>query len=219
LQKNIIFAMVNFNKNNFKQYCDEMRGKHKIIAAIHAQFGYPPHWKRPATFDTLVKTILEQQVSLASAQSVYARLKTTVREVSPNEIIDFGKDNLGKCGITKQKQNYILGVAHLLLEQPKFLSQLSKLSDQEVYNALTSIKGFGPWSANVLMLVMLNRIDVYPEKDVALIKGISLAAFNAKTISNDEARSFIEKFSPMRSIAVCYFYWYYIGVKGVVFKV
>jgi DNA-3-methyladenine glycosylase II len=211
--------VVSFNKNNFKQYCDEMRGKHKVIAVIHKQFGYPPHWKRPANFDTLVKTILEQQVSLASAQSVYARLKTTVKEISPNVIIDFGKDNLGKCGITKQKQNYILGVAHLLLEKPKFLTQLSKLSDEKVYDALTSIKGFGPWSANVLMLTMLNRIDVYPEKDVALIKGIALAAFNGKTMSNDEARNFIAKFSPMRSIAVCYFYWYYIGVKGVVFKV
>jgi DNA-3-methyladenine glycosylase II len=211
--------MVRFNKNNFKQYCDEMRGKHKIIADIHNEFGYPPYWKRSATFDTLVKTILEQQVSLASAQSVYAKLKATVVTISADAIIDFGKDNLGKCGITKQKQNYILGVAHLLLKQPKFLKQFSNLSNKEVYNALTSIKGFGPWSANVLMLTMLNRIDVYPEKDVALIKGISLAAFNGKTISNDEARCFIEQFSPMRSIAVCYFYWYYIGVKGVVFKV
>jgi DNA-3-methyladenine glycosylase II len=210
---------VTFGKNNFKEYCNKVCKQHKIIAGIHKLYGYPPHWKRPLNFDTLVKTVLEQQVSLASAQSVYKKLKAEVSLISAEDILTLSANELGTCGITRQKQKYILGIADLLIQQPRFLPCLKNKSNSEVYKQLTSIKGFGPWSANVLMLVMLNRIDVYPEKDVALIKGISLAAFNGVTITNEQARDYINQFAPLRSIAVCYFYWYYINVKGVAFEV
>jgi DNA-3-methyladenine glycosylase II len=206
-----------YNKATFRKHCDNLRAKHLSIEKIHAQYGYPPYWKRPLTFETVLKTILEQQVSLTSARAVYARVASKLRTIDAVSVLNMGAAGLGACGVTRQKQLYIRTFAALLQAQPQFLRTLRQQSDSDAYNTLLTIKGVGPWTASVLMLVMLNRIDVYPEGDVALVNGIVLATHRASRPHKDEAHEFIKQYAPLRSIAVCYYYWVYIKEKGVVF--
>ncbi|MBK8144155.1 MAG: hypothetical protein IPK62_03705 [Bacteroidetes bacterium] len=67
--------MKTYSKNSFKKHCDVVRSEHNAIEKLHLQYGYPPYWKRENGFESLCKTIIEQQVSLASAQSSFERLK------------------------------------------------------------------------------------------------------------------------------------------------
>jgi 3-methyladenine DNA glycosylase/8-oxoguanine DNA glycosylase len=82
---------------------------------------------------------------------------------------------------------------------------------------LISLKGIGHWTANVYMLVALNRIDIYPDFDVALINSIAHEIFDGNKIDNETAKEFITQFSPLQSIACLYFYHAYIVRKGIQF--
>jgi DNA-3-methyladenine glycosylase II len=209
--------MNSYNKLNFRTKCDELVAKHKCIATLFYKYNYPPYWKRVNNFESFVKTILEQQVSLASARAVFSRLQNALPKITYTNILDFGIENLKQCGITKQKANYIFGLAEIVNNEKSFFKNIEKLNDDEVKQKLISIKGIGIWSANVYMLTSLNRLNIYPPNDVALIKGIAMVAFKNEKINNVAAEKFIAQFAPLQSIAVCFYYWAYICEKKIEF--
>ena len=97
--------MKTFSKNTLKKYCDELRNQHAVIHALHQQYGYPPYWKRSNEFESLCKTIIEQQVSLASAKSSYDRLKIYCGSVTPHALSVLNEEEFRSNGITKKLVN------------------------------------------------------------------------------------------------------------------
>src|ERR1044071_4819046 len=83
----------------------------KDLARILEEYGPPPLWARPRGFSTLVKIILEQQVSLASAASMFARLKKNTTPFRPARLLELGEAHLKSCGLTRQKTAYCLHLA------------------------------------------------------------------------------------------------------------
>lgn len=210
--------MKTYNATNFSRYCSLLKNKHNDILTLHNKYGAPPYWRRENTFEALCKTIIEQQVSLASANAVFDRLKKSFPIVEPITIASTPQEKLCNCGITRQKATYIRCLAEALLNEPNFLTSLYKLNNTDAKNKLMSIKGIGNWTANVYLLDALNRIDIYPDFDVALIQSISFEVFNNKVkLDNDMAKEFISKYAPYRSIACLYYYHAYITRKSVVF--
>jgi DNA-3-methyladenine glycosylase II len=209
--------MLSFNKSNYNNYVLDLAAKHKELQSIVANYGLPPFWQRSQTLDSVVKTILEQQVSLASATAVYNKLKNYCKIIDAPTMHAITLDELGKCGITRQKQQYIKAATSLEINKPGYFKIINKLKDHELETELIKIKGIGKWSAAVMMLVMYNRLNVYPPNDVALLKGIQMGLALNQPVNNTQALELIEKYSPYKSIAVCLFYWEYINVKGVVF--
>src|SRR6476660_261334 len=116
------------------------------LASILYRLGPPPLWARPPGFATLVKIILEQQVSLASAASMFARLKKNTTPFRPARMIELGETHLKSLGLTRQKTAYCLDLADALNNKRLRLVQLSQMSDAEVKAALMGIKGLGSWS-------------------------------------------------------------------------
>ena len=194
-----------------------MRHAHGFIDSLHAQYGYPPYWKRENNFESLCKTIIEQQVSLASAKSSYERLKAYCGRIEPSSLTKLNEDEFRSNGITKQKGRYLKLLSGTLIQDPDFFQQLERLNHHEAKEKLISLKGIGHWTANVYLLVALNRIDLYPDFDVALINSIAFEAFNGQKIDNHTAKNFIGQFAPLQSIACCYFYHAYIQRKKIVF--
>ncbi|HSD50681.1 MAG TPA: DNA-3-methyladenine glycosylase 2 family protein, partial [Candidatus Methylomirabilis sp.] len=138
------------------------------LRAVVRRHGPPPLWARPGTFATLLKIILEQQVSLASARAMFARLQEAMRTVSPESVLILGPQGLRRLGLTRQKASYVYGLAERIRAGELYLAGLARMSDAEAREALLRVRGIGPWTADIYLVMALGRPDVWPAGDLAL---------------------------------------------------
>src|SRR5205809_6882987 len=95
-----------FNKDNFQQLCSQLAKKDPHLQSILKQYGHPPMWSRPATFESLVHIILEQQVSLASAKAALEKLREKTGNITPEKILQLSDAELRACYFSRQKTVY-----------------------------------------------------------------------------------------------------------------
>lgn len=181
------------------------------LAAILKAYGPPPMWERPRGFSTLVKIILEQQVSLASAASLFKRLRSNVVPFQPHRMIELGEDHLRGLGLTRQKAAYCMHLSHALVDRRLNLHRLSRLQDPEARAELMAIKGFGPWSADIYLLMALRRPDIWPNDDLALAVALSKLRGTPKRLTNREILDIAEDWRPFRSVAARMLWQYYLA--------
>ncbi|MEM6364994.1 MAG: DNA-3-methyladenine glycosylase 2 family protein [Planctomycetota bacterium] len=140
------------------------------------RLGDPPPWSRPASFETIVHLILEQQVSLASAQATLDRLKRISsgrpRALTAKRINKISEADLRSAGVSRQKTRYIQSLASDVASDQLRIATLSSLSDDAVRDELTKCVGVGRWTADVFLIMALHRPDVFPVGDLALQKGM-----------------------------------------------
>jgi DNA-3-methyladenine glycosylase II len=184
------------------------------LAAIFTSLGPPPLWARPAGFSTLVKIILEQQVSLASAAALFARLKKNVVPFHPVRMLELGEPHLKSLGLTRQKTAYCLDLAASLSEKRLRLSQLPRMNDAEVKAALMQIKGLGAWSADVYLLMVLRRPDIFPVTDLALITAVTELKQLPNRPGTIEFLEMAESWRPYRSVAARMLWQYYLAKRN-----
>lgn len=181
------------------------------LAGIFTKLGPPPLWARPPGFSTLVKIILEQQVSLASAAAMFARLKKNTTPFRPARLIELGEPHLKSLGLTRQKTAYCLHLAESLHEKRLRLSQLARMSDEEVKAALMEIKGLGAWSADVYLLMVLRRPDIFPATDLALVSAVTKLKQLANRPNTNQFLELAEAWRPYRSVAARMLWQYYLA--------
>ena len=140
------------------------------LAAVIDDFGLPPLWARPAGFVTLIRIILEQQVSLASADAAYRRLRQTLPRITPAGFLRLSGNELRAAGFSRQKTAYCRELAAALADKSLSLHQLNRSDDHEIRRQLTSIKGIGDWTVDIYMLMVLKRPDAWPVGDLALAR-------------------------------------------------
>jgi DNA-3-methyladenine glycosylase II len=186
----------------------------KDLAGILKTLGPPPLWARPQGFSTLVKIILEQQVSLASAASLFARLKKNVVPFQPARMIELGEGHLKSLGLTRQKTAYCLHLSQSLTDKRLRLSQLSRMSDAEAKAVLMQIKGLGSWSADVYLLMVLRRPDVFPETDLALITAVTKLKQLPQRPTSNQLLEMAEGWRPYRSVAARMLWQYYLARRS-----
>lgn len=158
-------------------------------------------WKRPANFSTFVRIILEQQVSLASAQSTFNKLRAACgRTINAKRTLELGHDSLRELGFSRQKTRYTLAFAKDVAARKFSVSKLAQMSDDEARQAITARLGLGDWSADVYLMMALLRPDVFPPGDLALMKGIGQLD-GGNYVSVDEVLNRAEAWRPFRSVA------------------
>ena len=184
------------------------------LASILESLGPPPLWARPPGFSTLVKIILEQQVSLASAASLYARLKKNTTPFRPARMIELGEAHLKSQGLTRQKTAYCLHLAESLHNKRLRLSQLTVMSDADVKTALMEIKGLGSWSADVYLLMVLRRPDIFPATDLALVTAVTELKQLPARPNTDQFLKMAEAWRPYRSVAARMLWQYYLAKRS-----
>lgn len=139
------------------------------LASLVDRHGPPPLWPRPPGFATLVRIILEQQVSLASAAALFARLQRELGDpLSPAAIILQGPAGLRDHGLTRQKAHYVSSLAAQVEAGELVLSHLGEMTDRRAATKLMRVPGIGPWTASIYLLMALRRPDVWPSGDLAL---------------------------------------------------
>jgi DNA-3-methyladenine glycosylase II len=176
--------------------------------------GEPPLWARRPGFPTLVRIILEQQVSLVAAQSLYRRLVHTLGGMSAERIHGTGESGLRALGLTRQKARYCHGLAARILEGSLDLSSVAALPDAEGRSMLLAVPGLGPWSVDIYYLMALRRPDVWPEGDLALASALREVKRLRDLPGREEQREIAARWSPWRSIAARLLWAHYLAGRN-----
>jgi len=179
--------------------------KDRTIADIYRKHQSPPNWTRPQGFVTLSKIILEQQVSLASANAHFLKLSTYVKDFIPSAIVKLSDDEMRNCQISRQKSTYLRSLSSAVIDNSLDLEKISVKSEEEIRKELTNINGIGNWTVDVYLMFCMQAKDILPIGDIALFNTIKeLTAAKTK----EEMISFAERWKPLRSLAT-YFLWHH----------
>jgi DNA-3-methyladenine glycosylase II len=190
-----------FSERNFNVICDQLAKKDPDLQSILDTHHYPPCWKRSPTFETLVHIILEQQVSLASAMAAMNKLKQKTGEITPANLAVLSTEELKDCYFSRQKIVYTKHLANTILNNELNIDELSRMDDDMVRSTLTKIKGIGNWTVDVYLMMVLQRCDLFPLGDVALMTSIKETKKLSKEISKEAIAVIASRWKPYQTIA------------------
>ncbi len=160
------------SENDLEAHAWRLAEREPAFRLILDRLGRPPLWERPAGFATLVWIILEQQVSLASARAAYDRLLLIRPQLTPENFLTLTDQELRKAGFSRQKTTYTRHLANAIAAGELDLEGLHQQGDDEIRQALIRLKGIGPWTADIYLLLVLRRPDIWPIHDRALVVAI-----------------------------------------------
>jgi DNA-3-methyladenine glycosylase II len=195
------------NKQNFESLCDWCINIEPKLKPVLTKFGYPPFWHREPDFATLILTILEQQVSLASAKSAFNKLMEKIKTVTPENLFKLTDEELRACYFSRQKILYSKYLAEEILSGKLNLNELNKKSENEIRSRLLQLKGIGQWTIDMYLLMSLHFSDIFPPGDLATIKSVYELELVPATSTKEEIINFMKKFSPFQSVAT-YILWH-----------
>jgi DNA-3-methyladenine glycosylase II len=179
----------------------ELAERDEDLARIVSAFGPPPLWEREQGFHSLIHIILEQQVSLASAQAAYTRLEKAINPLSPKNFLGLTDKELKQIGFSQQKSRYGRELAKAILDGSLRLSELTRLDDGEAKERLMNVKGIGPWTADIYLMMALGRTDIWPMGDLALEVALQKVKGLPARPTPEEARKLSDRWRPWRAVA------------------
>jgi len=192
----------------------ELAQRDEDLAAVVAQFGPPPLWGRQPGFGTLVWMILEQQVSLASARAAYDRLGAAVGEITPASVLQLDDATLRAIGFSRQKAGYVRHLARAILEGRFDPQALEQLDDDRVRSALVTLKGIGPWTAEVYLLMALRRPDAWPSQDLGLLVAAQEVKRLPQRPSPPQLADMAVPWRPYRAVAARILWHHYLSTRA-----
>jgi len=183
-----------------------------VLGRSYTLYGAPPMWAREPGFGTLLKIILEQQVSLASAQACFDKLCLRVGELTPASLLASSDVDLRRDGFSRQKTAYARHLSEAILEKRIDLAGLARLPDCEVKNELIKLKGVGEWTSGIYLLMALRRPDVMPKGDIALHTAWHKLSGEPRP-GSDEFLKIAERWQPYRSVAARMLWHFYLSER------
>jgi DNA-3-methyladenine glycosylase II len=199
---------------SLRKAVEALREKHpEFVATLTAIGGPTPLRRREPGFAGLAAIIVSQQVSVASASAIFGRLEARIAPLDAAGIAAATENDLRACGLSAAKIRTLRALSEAVVERRLDLQGLSKLDAEEAHAALVSVKGVGPWTADIFLLFCLGHPDAFPAGDLALQEAAKLA-LKLKT-RPDAARleRIAERWRPWRGVAARLLWAYYRGVK------
>jgi DNA-3-methyladenine glycosylase II len=204
-----------FDSSNFKKFCNKLCRIDKDLHSIITEHGHPPMWTRPATFQSLILFILEQQVSLASAYAAFKKLKEKIGYVTPEKILSLTDEELRSCYFSRQKIVYARELAKAIQSKQLRLKKFSNAHEDEIRHELKKIKGIGDWTVDVYLMHALQRSDLFPLGDIALVNSLKeVKKLHPKT-TREDMLAIAESWRPYRTIASMILWHAYIKKRGI----
>ncbi len=198
------------NGKSLAEAAADLANRDRDLARTLKTHGVPPLWGRRPGFQTLVRIILEQQVSLASAQAAYRRLAAGVAPLTPERMLALGAAHVRGLGVTRQKAGYCLNLAEAIQEGGVDLRALARMDDAAARAALVRIKGIGNWTADIYLLMAMRRPDVWPSGDVALAKALQQLKGLRVLPSVERQTDMAQAWRPYRSVAARMLWQHYL---------
>ena len=207
--------VLQFTSANFQQLCNHLAQKDTIFKKILDQHSYPPMWTRPASFATLIHIMLEQQVSLASARAAFHKLKEKTGLITPARLLALTDEELKACYFSRQKIVYARHLAELLVSKKIVLKKMAVWPDDEIRATLKQVKGIGNWTADIYLMFALQRCDVFPIGDLAMVNALKEVKQLPAYITKEQLLSMAESWRPYRSIATMLLWHHYINKRNI----
>ncbi len=157
---------------------------------------------RGEIFQTLVRSIIGQQISVKAADTIHGRLEDLCGEINRSSIGSHSLEELSSCGLSMKKCHYIRGIA--TSDVPLLPEGYDEMGDDAIIKHLVQFKGVGPWTAEMMLIFSLMRPDVLSLGDLGVERGIRILEPRAST--KQEMRDVAESWRPYRS-AACWFIW------------
>jgi len=171
------------------------------LAAVVHRHGPPPLWARRPGVASLVRIILEQQVSVVSARALFQRLDRELDGITVASILEHGEPGLKRLGVTRQKAAYCCEAASRIAAGELDLARIARLPVAAARDELMRVPGVGPWTAEVYLMMALRRPDVWPTGDVALITAMQRLRRLSRRPSVHEAAEHARRWIPWRAVA------------------
>lgn len=194
-------AFDKFDESTFRKHCNKLSKIDPDLELIINTHGYPPLWKRKHGFETLIHIILEQQVSLASAKAALNKLKEKIGAVTPAKILQLTDAELKACYFSRQKTVYARHLAQAIISKQLNFKKFSLANDDDVRTELKKIKGVGDWTVDVYLMMVLQRADLFPLGDIALLNSIKEVKNLPKHTSREDLLLIADKWKPYRTVA------------------
>ena len=165
--------------------------------------GYLTSRKDP--FFSLCRTIIGQQISTKAADSIWSKFEIKCKKkIVPETVLKLTSSSLKSAGLSRQKITYLKNIAKSFKNKSFNIRDLKKMDDDSAIDYITKLKGLGIWSAQMFLMFNLNRSDIFPTKDIGLIRAISK---NYKT-SYPPSEKFLNRISKKHSGYRTVFTWY-----------
>jgi DNA-3-methyladenine glycosylase II len=171
-----------------------------LLGPVVREFGPEGISSRDDLFQTLVRSIVGQQISVLAADAIWGRLVEHLGEVTPAAVLATDQKNIAGCGVTRPKASYIHGLAERsdeLLNQP-----WDTMSDEAIQKHLVQFRGIGPWTAEMILMFHFLRQDVFSLGDIGLIRGTQRLVPEAET--KEHVGEIAERWRPYRTAAAWY---------------
>jgi DNA-3-methyladenine glycosylase II len=182
----------------------ELMRRDRIMNKLIPQFGDMHLRGHPDPFTTLARSIVGQQVTVKAAEIAWAKLRALCPKMLPSQIIKAGAAELGACGLSKRKTDYILDLADHFKAKRVHADLWSQMADEAVIAELVQIRGITRWTAEMFLIFNLLRPNVLPLDDPGLIQGISQNYFSGEPVSRSDAREVAANWEPWRTVATWY---------------
>lgn len=175
-----------------------------IMATLIDEHGHIETVPAENEFERLCVSIINQQLSTASAAAVRDRVFALLDEVAPETVLAADKDVLRDAGLSRTKVEYMKNAAVAFQEQDLTRSGLANHTDEEIIDLLTEIKGVGEWTARMYLLFVIGHEDVLPLGDLGIRNGLTQIYNDGKEMTREEMRQVAEQWRPYRSHAIRY---------------
>lgn len=192
-----------------------LRRKCQHMRRVHDLVGNPPLRRRAGGFTGLVRIVVGQQLSISSAAAIWSRVESGVVPFDPDQMMSLSEDALRSFGLSRSKITTIRSLAAAVLDGTFDVAALDQAQDQDIHKALTGLRGFGPWSADIYIMFCLGRRDGFAAGDLALQEGVRLVMDLEERPTAAQLLEISERWRPWRGVAARLLWAHYGIVKKI----
>lgn len=172
----------------WKEACEELSKRDEKMAELINVYSHAALTSVQDPFGTLIRSVIGQQISTKAAQTIWRNFAAACPEMTPQRVAKKHRRTLRSCGLSERKIDYILDICRYFLEEKITFELLEGMSEQEIIDCLTSIKGVGRWTAEMFLIFTLGRQNVFPVADLGIIKAIEKLYFSAEELQALDAQ-------------------------------
>jgi DNA-3-methyladenine glycosylase II len=206
--------IVKLDEFNLLMAADWLAERDEALAFVLQRYGPPPLWARTPGFSSLIHMILEQQVSLASANAAFQKLKSIIDPVEPAAFLALSDETLRNIGFSRQKTHYCRILAQAVDTGDFDFERLHTMPDEAVRNDMKRLKGIGDWTADIYLSECLMRPDILPKGDIAMQEAFRvLKKLSARPVHDDFVAA-TEHWRPWRSVGARMLWHFYLEVRS-----
>jgi len=182
---------------------DHLKRRDKKLGAAIETIGTIKREIRPDPFAALIMSVVAQQISNKAANAIRGRLHTLLEEITPDRIAETDLSDMQRCGLSARKTEYIKGIADAAVRGEIDFSRFHEMADKNIIDQLSSLRGIGVWTAEMLLLFSLCRPDVVSWGDHAIRRGM-MNLYGLKKLTKEQFERYRRRYSPYGSVASLY---------------